>query len=153
MHWRIVRDSATGNPNFGKLTFDEVPDLILDDIELPWVPDPAGGPGGHPDTSCVPVGVYQLVKHSSAKHPQTWALVNPALNVYHFEEDGPPGCRFVCLVHPDNVAATLLGCIGPGLSRGTLNGAPAVLSSGTAFARIQAAVPWTDDHTLEITAA
>lgn len=151
MNLRLVRDSATGNPNFGTLTVDEVPDLKLDDIELPWVPDPAGAPGGKPDSSCVPVGTYRLVKHSSPKHPQTWALVNPALGVYHAPADGPPGSRNECLIHPYNVVSEALGCVGPGLTRGTLNGQPAVLSSGAAFARLQAAVPWTNDHELTIT--
>jgi hypothetical protein len=145
----LIRDEEAPDHTFGTL---HVANLVLQTIELPWVPDPGGAPCGHPDTSCVPLGKYELVRHSSLKHPQTFALVNPELRILHEPGDLPEvdTARWGCLIHPDNVTATLLGCIGPGLSRGLLDGKPAVLQSRVAFEQLMAAVPWVDGHTLTI---
>jgi hypothetical protein len=127
--------------------------LVLQTLERPWVPAPDGSPGGHPDTSCVPLGTYALARHNTPDHPYTWALVNPALGIYHEPGDIPAGvpARFGCLLHPDNIVETLAGCVGVGLTRSTLNGEPDIADSRAAFADLKAAVPWTDGHTLVIT--
>ena len=80
-------------------------------IERPWI---AGDIIGR---SCVPTGRYRLERHNSEAHPNTWALVNPALGVWHQPQDIPNGIaggRCSILVHPANWAYELLGCIAPG---------------------------------------
>lgn len=98
----------------------------LHTIERPWVPSDlikAGKKG----VSCVPPGRYRLERHSSDSHPNVWALVNHALDVYHWDADvpkhlrnaeGQPMARTVVLIHAANWAQELRGCIAPGLSRG-----------------------------------
>lgn len=128
--------------------------LEIQTIELPWHPATDGSPGGTCGLSCVPPGVYQLVPHSSLKHPRTFALHSPELGVYAEPNDVPSSLAYMprtdCLIHPDNVTATLEGCIGPGLTRGELGGLPAVLESQEAFARLSALLPWEAGHTLVI---
>ena len=154
MNLTLIRDEFGSTFTRGVLQADG---LTLQTIELSWWPAADGSPGGHSLTSCVPPGAYELRLHSSAKHPRTWALHNPVLGVYAEPGDIPPGLSYTprtdCLIHPDNVTATLEGCIGPGLTRGTLNGEPAVLSSVEAFAQLQAVLPWTAGHTLTISGA
>jgi hypothetical protein len=80
--------------------------------------------------SCVPEGDYQLIKHNSSKYPNTFALINPALNVYYQPGPGvPESGRKAILIHPGNVPEDLMGCISPGMSVGYLRDRWAVLNS------------------------
>lgn len=127
-----------------------VGDLIVETIERPWIPA-ADHPGGTNLISCVPVGRYSLVLHDTVDHPQTWALVNHELGVYHHRSEIPPaGGRSEVLIHPANWAKELEGCIAPGLSRSIGDGLPMVIRSVPAFTKIKAALPWTDGHFLTI---
>lgn len=94
-------------------------------IEKPWVPSPLT-PGGAKGGSCVPLGEYRLEPHNSEAWPHVWALVNHALDVYHWPWEVPQAkrvfARTVCLIHPANWAHELRGCIGPGKKRGVENG-------------------------------
>lgn len=125
--------------------------IVLQTLERPWVPWDSG-PGGHPLISCVPEGTYDLVLHDTPEHPQTWALSNPALGVYHEPGDVPAGAmgRTACLIHSANLVEQLAGCIGVGLTRSTLDGEPDIASSVNAFTELKEAVPWIDGHTLTI---
>jgi hypothetical protein len=144
----LVRDAFGEQDTFGVLV---VADLTLNTIERPWIPAD-GHPGGENGISCVPVGTYALALHDSEAHPQTWALVNPELGVWHLPSDIPPGeaGRSAVLIHPANFAHELLGCIAPGLGRGHSDGINMVTQSRAAFAQLQHAVPWTPGHTLSI---
>lgn len=134
------------------------PLLSLITMERPWIPaaNPADK-GGMKGKSCVPAGTYKLVRHDSPKHPKTWALVNFDLDVVHFEGDDhdPDEDRATCLIHPANYVNQLEGCIGPGTRTAKAppgNGSTyMVCDSQKAMGLLQALVPWTDDHTLEIT--
>lgn len=110
----IYRHSYADTETMGKLA---LPARELQTIERPWIHDALAG--SKPFESCVPDGIYDLVPHSSAKFGETWALVNPALKVYHYEEDIPLGQhgRTTCLLHAANWVHQLLGCIAPGLAR------------------------------------
>ena len=138
MNLLLTRDADDGTCTLGVLILQN---YVWQTIERPWIPDPAHI-GGLQGRSCVPVGIYDLVIHDSEAHPETWALVNPALGVTHW---GPSQCSAV-LIHPANVAAELRGCIAPGLIRGPR----AVLRSRDAFAQLKAALPWVNGHKLEI---
>jgi hypothetical protein len=151
----LLRDA---NPapqrTFGELHWADE-QIILQTLELPWVPAPDGSPGGHPDTSCVPLGTYALVLHDTPAHPHTFALVNSTLGVYHEPGDVPADLGYVprtaCLLHSANLVAQLAGCVGVGLSRSMLNGEPDIADSVNAFNELMAAVPWVNGHTLTIT--
>lgn len=140
---------------FGEMHWDPAEQIILQTLERPWVPAPDGSPSGHPDTSCVPFGLYQLVLHDTPAHPATWALVNPALGIYHEPGDIPRGQtgRTACLLHSANLVSQLAGCCGVGLSRSMLDGEPDIADSVNAFAELKAAVPWIPGHTLQIVEA
>lgn len=131
-----------------------IPSLTLCTMERPWIPS-ATCKGGLKGQSCVPVGVYQLVKHDSKKHPKTWALVNHDLDVVHYEGDDqdPDEDRATCLIHIGNYVRQVEGCIAVGLSHALTNGEHWVTSSTRAMQRLQAVVPWEDGHQLTITEA
>lgn len=146
MFLSLLRDVATGSYSMGVLTAGP---LEFQTIERPWIDAPPGL-GGHPDTSCVPAGLYELVKHDTPKHPRTFALVNPKLDVFHEPGDVPadrlPYARTAVLLHPANWASELLGCIALGMTRG----GDCVLRSVNAFERFNMIVPWIPGHSIEI---
>lgn len=96
--------SIPGQGTFGQLV---VQDWSCVTVERPWQ-------NNEPDTSCIPPGRYQLEPHSSTAHPDTWALVNHELGVYHYAD--PQAKRFAILIHPANYMQDVQGCIGPGKS-------------------------------------
>src|SRR5580693_1400676 len=104
MDLQLARDPVTPGYSYGVLAVEA---LTLQTMELPWVPDPQGAPCGEPFSSCVPVGTFELVLHDTVEHPKTWALVNPALGIYHEPGDIPAGvrARFGCLLHNGNLAS------------------------------------------------
>lgn len=85
---------------------------ILYTVERPWIRTP-NSMGGAPFESCVPDGLYELIPFNSPKHPNTWALENPALDVH--VEQRPVG-RYAILIHSGNHVSDVVGCIAPGLS-------------------------------------
>lgn len=146
MNLVLTRDLSTSDCTLGKLTIDGT--TFYDTIERPWIPDDQGGRGGKPEVSCVPIGTYQLVRHDTPAHPKTWALVSHDLDIY---ADPTAGKRSDCLIHPANFSHELKGCTAPGKERAQQqNGEWMVMRSREAMAEIQAAVPWTDEHTLTI---
>lgn len=150
MNLTLQRDPAAPTQTYGVLS---VGDLALQTIERPWIPAMTHV-GGENGISCVPPGTYELEVHDSEAHPETWALVNHTLAVYHWPNEVPAiGGRSVCLIHPANWANELRGCIAPGMSRGFGQGLAMVVQSKVAFARLKAAVPWTPGHYLIIAGA
>lgn len=149
MYLSLIRDVATPAYCLGVLRAGA---LEFQSIERPWVDAPPGL-GGHPDTSCVPQGVYELVKHDTPKHPRCFALVNPKLDVYHEDADVPPDralyARTVVLLHPANWAWQLEGCIALGMNRGV----GCVQQSVTALERLNLTVPWIVGHSIGISYA
>ncbi len=156
----LTRDPAVPAPlkyQYGQLTVHDqagLPILVLQTMEHLWIPNPNGAPCGHPDTSCVPVGTYQLAPHDTAAHPRTFALVSPDLGIYHEPADAPgvdpQRYRVACLIHAGNIVEQSKGCILVGITRSTLNGEPDVAASATALGRLLALVPWVYGHTLTI---
>lgn len=116
----LIRDTKTTAETLSNLLAGP---LACDAIEQPDNHD-------QPGHSCVPIGTYQLVQHTSARLHEddgvtplrTWALVNPSLGVTHSPDDPIPGnCQYPhrseCLIHPANFARQLEGCIAPGAAR------------------------------------
>ena len=113
--------------------------LIVDDkyfptIERPWIKSDLHQ-GGLNSYSCVPPGTYKVIPHNSARFPNTYALVNHALDVYYQPGDVPKGKqgRTAILIHVGNRVRDVIGCIAVGMEHGTLGGEPAVLRSGLAM--------------------
>lgn len=94
--------------------------LQLATIERPWIAN-EDGPGGKRRESCVPDGQYELIPHTSARFPNTYALVNHALGVYYQPSDIPRGQswgRTAILIHAGNFVGDVIGCIAVGRHHG-----------------------------------
>lgn len=149
MHLALIRDTATatycqGVMHAGALEFQTV--------ERPWIAASPGRGGAH-GISCVPPGLYDLVKHDTEAHPRSFALVNPDLDVFHEPADVPvdrlPYARVAILIHVANFPTELAGCIALGMAR-----APGSVSNSViALERFRLVVPWVSGHQLEITQA
>ena len=103
-------------------------DQVYYTMERPWKEN-------KPFFSCIPLGEYTLVEHSSQKHPHTFALVNEDLNVYHYSSGKG---RYGILLHVGNTASDFEGCIGFGKKLGCLNHEWAVLQSRDATQEVLA---------------
>lgn len=143
MNLTLVHDLDATDCTMGVLTVFE---LELQTLELPWIPDPSGAPGGLKEKSRVPAGTYDLVLHDTLKHPKTWALVNRELGVIHEPDQTMPNARTACLIHSANFENQLEGCIGVGLARMGHE----ILQSLNAIVQLRDIVPWVAGHTLTI---
>jgi hypothetical protein len=151
MKLRLLRDYHGTDCTQGILHIGE---HRLHTMERPWVPS-KNSPCGTKGVSCVSPGVYQLYRHDTEAHSHTFALVNPTLWTYHFDEDVPVGqlglARTCVLIHAANYASELRGCIAPGLERSRDGARRMVTNSRAAMHEIQSLVPWTSgEHSLEI---
>lgn len=143
MNLRLQRTSSNANCTQGSLV---LPDgTVLHTLELPWLAA-AASPGGRPDVSCVPPGVYQLKRHDTVKHPKSFALVNPELGVIHEPDPAYPYARTACLIHVANRTRDLEGCIGIGEGCGDC----LLFDSRLGLRKFQDQVPWMEGHFLEI---
>jgi hypothetical protein len=75
---------------------------VIYSLELPWKDNQRR-------VSCIPAGVYQMVKH-----------VSPKFGNCYWIKDVPN--RSEILIHPANHVGQLLGCIAPGLGRSDFDG-------------------------------
>lgn len=135
----------------GVLTFSTPTESFqANTMERPWVPTPLSQ-GGRKGESCVPPGLYRLERHNSEAHPNTWALVNPDLDVVHYEDRLHPNYRCLVLIHVANYARELRGCIAPGYGATVDDqGVRMVTNSRRAMIDLKRLLPWDDSHTLEI---
>jgi uncharacterized protein DUF5675 len=147
----LKRDYLSDACTMGKLSFSTPQqDFECHTMERPWIPTPLSK-GGLSGKSCVPRGEYRLEKHSSEAHPNTWALVNPALDVIHYEDRDRPNSRCLVLIHVANRARELRGCIGIGRARAQEpEGTWMVTHSRLTMIELQRLLPYGNDHTLEI---
>jgi hypothetical protein len=113
----LTRDIWTANETCGWL---QINGRKWSTIERAWVPS-VRTPAGTKGVSCVGLGEYRLEPHTGEGFQNVWALVNPALDIYHWDWDVPASkkgtARTVCLIHPANWAHELRGCIAPGKER------------------------------------
>jgi hypothetical protein len=144
-HLLLERMPTTATETQGFLSFG---DEILATIERPWIP--ADTPGGKPNESCVPDGKYKLIPHTRPDGKEVVALVNESLGVYYLAEDRPDGIgRYLILCHIANWVHDVIGCIGPGLSKGGSARGPMVKSSKAAMSRLMEYING-DDAEIEI---
>lgn len=147
----LIRDYHSTECTLGKLHIPAAgQDFECHTIERPWIPTPLSQ-GGRKGESCVPRGTYELVRHNSEAHPNTWALVNPDLDVVHYEDRNRPNARCLVLIHVANFARELRGCIGVGFGRSKDDaGTRMVTQSKLAMLNLKRLLPYGDDHVLEI---
>jgi hypothetical protein len=91
------------NCTIGKIYYQD--SLVVYTVEKPWK-------SNEPFKSCIPPGLYKIVRHHSEKYPNTFALVNHNLGIGHNKGDS---LRYSCLLHIANFEHEVEGCIGPGL--------------------------------------
>lgn len=128
----LERKPTTASETEGFLSFGNE---ILATIERPWVDD--GTPGGKPFESCIPDGVYELIPHVRPDGKQSVALVGEANGVYYLESDVPQeGGRYLILIHVGNWVNDIVGCIAPGLAKGSSNQGRMVKSSAAAMQKL-----------------
>jgi hypothetical protein len=150
MNLFLTRDFRDPTVTLGTLS---VNDYRWQTLERPWI---ASGLSiaGTKGVSCVPAGIYKLVPHNSESHPKVWALVNPVLQVYHWDQDVPKPmlgiARTTVLIHSANYASELRGCIAPGKER-KKNGVWGVFRSRDALNELRNAMGSSYDLTLTIT--
>lgn len=142
-----ISDACT----MGELSFSTpAEDFLCQTMERPWIPTPLCK-GGLSGNSCVPRGEYKLERHNSEAHPNTWALVNPDVDVVHYEDREHPNLRCLVLIHVANYARELRGCIATGYGRiQDSSGTWMVTQSKRALIDLKRLLPWTDEHVLEI---
>lgn len=104
-----------------------------------------------PIYTCLPEGDYVLEPHNSVAHPDTWALVNPVLKVYHYAFDGmPEGAWTVCLLHPASLESQLEGCIAQGKALAFINGTLGVTGSVDTYGLLHDYIKQSGDLNLRI---
>ncbi len=122
---KLIRTLSTPNYTMGHFELPNGEHILS--LERPWVPAQcpismllSPPPCGTKGVSCIPPGIYFLENHMSEDHPNTLALFNHDLWVYHYEESIPITQRGIArtavLIHPANWPEQLRGCIAPGLS-------------------------------------
>lgn len=126
----LIRDDWNDERTLGTLLLPNQRDL-LDTIERPWIPT---HPGGKPRESCIPAGLYDLVRHTRPNGDRVLALMNEGLGVYHYADDRTAAVgRYLILIHAGNWVTDVVGCIAPGLSRGLSSRGDMVNSSRIAM--------------------
>lgn len=122
-------------------------------IERPWEAH-AVGRAGADHRSCVPEGTYRLIPWMRPSGEKTFALSNPALDVYQAPFDIPRErhgiARALILIHAADYVHDVLGGIGPGLGRSREQGHWVVTSSRDAMNQIRTLVAHKFDLTLII---
>lgn len=111
MNLILLRDPSTDQGTFGQITGM---DFTFETLELPWRDLDANGIGD-PEKSCITVGVYECVWHTSPSKGECYHVTNVT-------------GRSNILIHSANFAgdvdkgweAQLLGCIALGLNFGVM---------------------------------
>lgn len=144
MNLTLTRDLDDGKCTLGTMS---IFDFHMQTLERPWIP---GAEGGMPGRSCIPSGKYQLVLHDTEAHPRSFAMVNEALGVYHYNVPKGKQGRTACLIHIANRSAELRGCVALGMKRGLSGTERTIQQSKIAIDGFYARMPWIEGHTIAI---
>lgn len=135
---RLERFGPDVDATWGRLFLLGTPDVFFT-VEPPWH-------FNRPFKSCIPAGVYDLMRHNSTKYPGSWAMVGDGVS--HFKLAGVP--RYACLIHVANWAPQLDGCVAPGTSIKWMNGDQAVANSKFSLDHIDKFLSNSTDPQIEI---
>ena len=122
----LTRDVTSPLGTFGILSAGGVP--ICNTCELQW-------DDNQPDTSCIPPGVYQCIRHNGARFENVWEIT------------GVPG-RSAILLHTGNTIKDTDGCILVGNGFSKINDMPALTDSVLTLNHLRSILP--DSFTLTI---
>lgn len=125
---KIIREPSTPQGTFGTWYNDDGGILCLT-CELPWLENAQ-------EISCIPVGTYQVIPHSSPAHPNVWEVSNVPL-------------RSGILIHNGNTENDSKGCIIVGQYKGIIDGLPAVMDSDITLNMLRNTLPQTFPLTIE----
>lgn len=116
---KLIRTATSDAGTFGVLVKDGLP--LCDTVEKPWADN-------HPQTSCIPAGLYAVEPYiSPSKSYEVWLLKDV------------PGRSYI-EIHIANFARELLGCIAPG--NGYIQGSEwGVAGSVSAFSYLKKILP------------
>lgn len=107
-------------------------------LEPPWLDNA-------PFLSCIPAGVYRLIRYRSPKYGNCLAFIGGSVCLDKRLIDGHLITRFACLVHGANYSRQLQGCLAIGLKASPdgdpQTGHPAVWSSKLALSELLRALP------------
>lgn len=104
-----------------------------------------------PVYSCVPEAEYVLEPHNTPHHPDTWALVNHAANVFHEPGPGVPSTAwFAVLLHPGNTPKDVLACLAPGAHFAMFGDVLGVADSRVTYDELHSYIKQTGDLKLRI---
>ncbi len=103
---KLERIAHTEHGTFGVMSGGEFWAYTCED---PWLDNEA-------NISCIPLGVYTVVRHPTEKHPQGWLLTNVPE-------------RYAIMIHPGNNTDDTQGCILLGDSLGVIFGRWSVMNS------------------------
>ena len=123
---RLIRDERTPDVTRGYMTIEGK--RVCETLEEPWRDN-------KPKVSCIPTGLYRVVKWDSAKYPNVWHVT-----------DVPN--RSAILIHNGNTVLHTEGCILVGNQRGVLGKLKAVLNSVVTLAGLRKLLP--DEFMLEV---
>lgn len=122
----LIRLETSEKGTFGTLSVNGK--LVVHTCELPWKDN-------QKKISCIPSGTYTAKLRNSPKYGDHWHI-----------QDVPN--RSLILIHHGNTINDIEGCILVGLSRGEVNGLPAVIQSRKAMELLRQTLP--AEFTIEI---
>ncbi len=93
-----------------------------------------------PNVSCIPLGIYPVVRHHTEKHPQGWLLTDV--------DD-----RYAIMIHPGNNTDDTQGCILLGDALGVSFGKWSVMNSKRTQDKLEDLLEGINDFVLEIVEA
>lgn len=109
MHLEVIRDGSLSSSKgeYGKLYLDGA--FFCFTCEQRWNDNKI-------DSSCIPVGSYELLPYDSPAHGKTVVFHNPSLNIFGTKDLIPKGTkgRSLCEIHNANWPFQLRGCIAVG---------------------------------------
>lgn len=124
MEYVLKRINSGPDGTFGEIRYKG--EVLCVTCEDPWNDN-------KPRISCIPKGVYKVVRHGWAKDtPVKFKRVWELLNV--------PG-RSAILIHAGNTQADTIGCILAGTSYGNIDGKPGIVGSRAAIDKLRNILP------------
>lgn len=137
----ITQEIHSDIPDIGRFGTIHINGRKFHSVEQAWRDN-------QPFKSCVPYGVYKLVRYRSTRYHDLWALRNPDLGVGVYSGDS---LRYACLfTHIGNFPGNFVGCVGAGDSLGYIDGQLGVGNTGVTTRRVLALMDHEEDHTLII---
>lgn len=133
---------------YGVITFG---DEELTTMERDWIPS-AEFPYGLPEESCVPTGVYSLIKAYSIKYSRDMYYLVSEDNGVHLRSDSryDPSERWGCMFHPANWPYQLNGCVAVGSGSGMVADKYGIKDSVLSINKLTAYLDAIDEPTVTI---